>query len=546
MEHKLVPYNAVLCLDARSVLVLAPHADDEVLGCGGAILAHVDAGSAVKVVIATDGAFGLEGEARAQFAELRRAESRAAAQVLGYGEPVFWSYPDQGLAYGERLIHDILAAAQGCDLIYAPSVHEMHPDHRALGMAAVEAVRRLGGPVRLAAYEVGVPLPPNLLLDISASAHRKQAAVACFASQLERQDYGRHVEALNQFRTYTLPKDVTAAEAYLVLSAEDIGRDMLGLYQPEHRRQRRLGLRIDAWDAPLVSVLIRSVDRPELDDALDSVALQTYPNIEVVVVDATGKHRALPAWCGRFPMKLVGQGRALSRSEAANAALDAASGELLIFLDDDDLFHAEHVARLAEAKTKAQAQVAHSGVEVVDGRGVIDVYDDGVTAARLMAWNRLPIMGVMFDRSLVEQGCRFDESLDVYEDWDFWLQITRLGKLARSVGVTATYRAHLGRSILSDGLDEPQQAAWRHRIWAKWLRRWGPEDMQALVDDLRAGARERERKIAEAAFAESELRRALLERELEIQALRNSTSWRLTAPVRALMGLLRRSPAAVA
>lgn len=544
MEHKLVPYNAVLRLEARSALVLAPHADDEVLGCGGAILAHVDAGCPVKVVIATDGAFGLEGEARTAVAELRRAESRAAARLLGYGEPVFWDYPDQGLAYGERLVHDILAAAQGCDLIYAPSVHEMHPDHRALGMAAVEAVRRLGAQVRLAAYEVGVPLPPNVLLDITASADRKRAAIACFASQLERQDYGRHIEALNRFRTYTLPREVEAAEAYVVLSAEEIAHDALGLYQPEHRRQRRLGLRIDAWQAPLVTVLIRSVDRPELDDALDSVALQTYPNIEVIVVDATGRHRPLPSWCGRFPMKLVSRGERLSRSQAANAALDAASGELLIFLDDDDLFHAEHVARLAEAKARAGAQVAHSGVEVIDAKGVIDVYDDGVTAARLMAWNRLPIMGVMFDQALVQDGCRFDETLEVYEDWDFWLQITRKGSLARSAGVTATYRAHLGRSLLTEGLDEPQKAAWRHRIWAKWLRMWGPEDMQALVDDLRAGAGERERRIAEAAFTESELRRALLERELEIQALRSSTSWKLTAPVRGLMGLLRRAPRA--
>ncbi|MEO8114349.1 MAG: PIG-L family deacetylase, partial [Phenylobacterium sp.] len=480
MEHLLVPYVAHSEIPARSVLVLAPHPDDEAFGCGGAILRHVEQATPVRVAVATDGALGLGGKARARYTERRRGESRAAAAILGYGEPEFWGLPDQSLAYGEALVAAILQAMAGADLVYAPSVYEMHPDHRALGMAAVEAVRRAGGATRLALYEIGVPLPPNLLLDITAFAERKQQAMACFSSQLETQRYDLHVAALNRFRTYTLPPEVTAAEAYLLVTADDLAGDALKLYRSEHQRQAALGLPLDASDLPLVSVLIRSMHRRELSEALDSVALQTYPNIEVVVIDACGAHPWLAATCGRFPLRLVGAGEPLAHSRAANLALEAASGQLAIFLDDDDLFLPDHVARLVERLAREPGlRAAYAGVRVDDASGMIDVYDTDFPPARLAAWNHLPIHAVLFDRDLFLEGCRFDETLEVYEDWDFWLQLSRRTGFARVPGVSAIYRAHLGRSPLSQPAC-PQAARGRRQVWRKWLERWDAADLEAL------------------------------------------------------------------
>ena len=121
--------------------------------------------------------------------------------------------------YGEPLVQRIREAIVSCDadLVYAPSIHEIHPDHRALGMAAVEAVRRRGASTRLAMYEVGVAmLRPNVLLDISELAQDKQRAMACFHSQLKEQAYDQHIGALNCFRTYTLGPQISAAEAYFL------------------------------------------------------------------------------------------------------------------------------------------------------------------------------------------------------------------------------------------------------------------------------------------------------------------------------------------
>jgi hypothetical protein len=77
-----------------------------------------------------------------------------------------------------------------------------------------EALARVSLEAQLILYEVGVPLHPNLLLDISAHLPTKQAAMACFVSQMAQQAYGDHLLALNRFRTYTLPQTVRAAEAY--------------------------------------------------------------------------------------------------------------------------------------------------------------------------------------------------------------------------------------------------------------------------------------------------------------------------------------------
>jgi LmbE family N-acetylglucosaminyl deacetylase len=220
-EDSFAPHKAIADVPAAGVLVLAPHPDDEVFGCGGAILRHVENNVPVRVVIATDGG------ARGARADARKEESRAAARILGYGEPVFWDQGDRTLCYSEELVAAVLAEMQDADLVYAPGLDELHPDHRALGLAAAEAVRRQGGKVRLAFYEIGGLLKPNVLLDISQAAARKNEAMQCFASQLGTQRYDQQIAALNRYRTYTLAPAVTAAEAFHLVWAEELARDPL-------------------------------------------------------------------------------------------------------------------------------------------------------------------------------------------------------------------------------------------------------------------------------------------------------------------------------
>jgi len=214
-ETDYIPYHAETRVGRGPALVFAPHPDDEVFGCAGAIIQHVADGDEVTVIIVTDGAFGA-GEDGDVYAQTREAESRAAGEILGYGETIFWGLPDRGLMFDDALVALVESALADYRpaLVYAPSWWEIHPDHTALSLAVTDALARVTDEIPLILYEVGVPLHANLLLDISACLPNKQAAMACFASQMAQQAYGDHLWALNRFRTYTLPSTVHAAEAY--------------------------------------------------------------------------------------------------------------------------------------------------------------------------------------------------------------------------------------------------------------------------------------------------------------------------------------------
>lgn len=221
MERFFVPYQAVSQLPARCVAVLAPHADDEVFGCGGALAGFVAQGVPVHVAIVTD---ENTGEGAGDTVAVRHAESLAAAAILGYGTPQFWGLPDGGLRDTANLAQKIGAwlTHTGADLVLVSAFTEMHRDHRALAEAAIAAVLEGGQDIRVAFYEVGQPLLPNTLLDITPYRDTKARAMACFASQIRRQRYDMQIDALNRYRTYTLPSHVQAAEAYLVLTCEEL------------------------------------------------------------------------------------------------------------------------------------------------------------------------------------------------------------------------------------------------------------------------------------------------------------------------------------
>ena len=384
------------------------------------------------------------------------------------------------------------------NLIYAPSLLEMHPDHRALAMCVIEAVRRAPSKPQLSLYEIGVPLHPNLLLDISDLTERKKIAMKCFESQNKQQRYDLDIAALNRYRTYSLPAEVTAAEAYILVSAEELISDPFKLFQSEHQRHRALGLALDNTDIPLVSVIIRSMDRPTLSEALDSVALQTYPNIEVVVVNAKGAgHSLLGDWCGHFPLRMefAADGSTLTRPQAANLGLEKAKGQWLIFLDDDDLFDPDHIAGLKQAlRLHPQVKAAYADVRVEDAEGhVTAIFNAPYDQRRLLASNFIPINALLFSRSLIgEAGARFDENLEVYEDWDFWLQLSYRTSFLHINKISAAYRA-LGNSGVCLIANKNIQRQGYELVYDKWRLLWTGKDIDRLVQYLF----EQERKLVE-------------------------------------------------
>lgn len=239
-ERDLMPYEASSFVASR-VVVFAPHPDDEVFGCGGALADLRERGARVDVILVTDGAAGARNEEeRGRIASARREESRCALEALGGGTVHAGGLPDRGL--GGRLpeIEALLArwlVEAAPDLVFAPSPVETHPDHRAVAMAlfrvaarpASDAAARALDAATVAFFELSQPFRPNFLVDITRSLARKERAMGAFVSQAAARDYAGFVAGLSAYRRMTLSADVLAVEAYSVVGGFQLRSDPRGV-----------------------------------------------------------------------------------------------------------------------------------------------------------------------------------------------------------------------------------------------------------------------------------------------------------------------------
>jgi tetratricopeptide (TPR) repeat protein len=226
---------------------------------------------------------------------------------------------------------------------------------------------------------------------------------------------------------------------------------------------------------PLVSIIVRSMGRPELRHALQSIAAQDYPNIEIIVVDATGgTHPPLPdiAWRPGHRLRRVGGDRRLPRPLACNVGLDAVAGEWFGFLDDDDTYAPHHVSTLVEAaRATPDALVVYglSNILAPDGR-VEKVFGAPFNRAMLHYGPLFYWQASLISRRVRDLGCRFDEALDVCEDRDFLHQIAEHGDFVHVPAVTFNYRPDVGTSGTGRGanLDLARLLHFDARLKAKW------------------------------------------------------------------------------
>lgn len=133
--------------ESRSALVLAPHPDDEAIGCGVTISRKVECGAAVRVVFATDGRHSHRSQHLSpdDLARLRHQEALASCRTLGLADSrvVFLDYRDRSLAENLDELTERLRALIAChrpEDIFTPSAIDTNPDHWALNAATRRAV----------------------------------------------------------------------------------------------------------------------------------------------------------------------------------------------------------------------------------------------------------------------------------------------------------------------------------------------------------------------------------------------------------------------
>lgn len=469
VEADAIPYEPAR-LRGERLLVLAPHPDDEVIGCGGLVAQHLRDGRAVRIVVVTDGAAANAG------AVDREEESRRGIARLGEATVDFLGLPDRGLdsAVASRLREILLEFRP--DLIALPSPIEIHPDHLALSRAFCDLVQR--DPMlfadlavtRVAFYEVSQPVRPNALVDITDVAERKYAAIGEHRSQVSLRDYAAFARGLNTYRAMTLPPGVTFAEAYYVVDLASLRTTSFS----ELQRMTGTARDIEITREPLpISVILRTKDRPALlQEALASIRATSYPCELVVVNDGGAKPDAGAA-------TLVNHETSRGRSIAANEGVRAATHPFIAFLDDDDLFHREHLATLATAANGSSSAAWYTDAISAflrpgpsggyEAHSRQRLYAQDFDRELLLVDNYIPLPTLLLPRqSFLDLG-GFDPDFDLFEDWEFLIRLAQRGDFLHVPRVTVEVRHFEGGGsiVLAAPEGSPRFRDAKQQVWRK-------------------------------------------------------------------------------
>ena len=203
----------------RSVLVVAPHPDDESVGAGGTIRLLADAGASVTVLFATSGeaTIGAPDEPE-EVSSRRRSEAMAACRLLG-ATPRFLDHPDGGLSAATESLAREMGAAVGelrPEAVFLPWFADGHPDHEACTVALAKS--GIDPRVEIWGFETWTPLPANRVVDITPAIGAKRAAVAAHSTAHLAFDLGALL-GLSRYRSVHGLMGQGYAEAFLAAPA---------------------------------------------------------------------------------------------------------------------------------------------------------------------------------------------------------------------------------------------------------------------------------------------------------------------------------------
>lgn len=209
-------YNQLDVLKTDRILVVAPHPDDESVGCGGLLALY---GPQCDVLLLTDGRRGVPADGsktEAETAAIREAEFEAAAAFFGVRKTIRLRLPDGSLR--EHGFAGSQVDLRPYDVVFVPNRAERHPDHAAAYRIVKKLCKRQRAGAELLEYEVWSPIAaPNRFLDISDVMERKLAGIRFYESQVKELNYEALATGLNAYRG--APHHVSCCEAFFSESA---------------------------------------------------------------------------------------------------------------------------------------------------------------------------------------------------------------------------------------------------------------------------------------------------------------------------------------
>ena len=220
---------------SEKILVIAPHCDDEILGCGGVMAKYIDDGIPVYVAIVTNGNLGAPEIFPKEGTDRVRSEALKSHDLLGVTETFFLDFPAPRLdsipSYKLSIEINKLLKNLGITTLYIPHRGDIHKDHRITYEAALVASRPINGckVIKIYAYETlsetewAAPFGddvfiPTVFEDIGDYIDEKLKAFKCFETQLKEFPHSRSlkgIEILSNIRGATI--GVSNAEAFMLV-----------------------------------------------------------------------------------------------------------------------------------------------------------------------------------------------------------------------------------------------------------------------------------------------------------------------------------------
>ena len=210
-------YNALQIKKQDRILIVAPHPDDESVGCGGLLALY---GPQCDVLLLTDGRKGVPADGSKtedETALIRKAEFNAAMVFFGVNCVRTLALPDSRLAENAAAVSGV--DFQPYNLIFVPYRNERHPDHAAAFHILKKLWKKQRAKAELLEYEVWSPITaPNRFLDISECMNRKLEGIRLYASQTRELNYKSLAIGLNGYRG--APHHVRFCEAFFSEAAD--------------------------------------------------------------------------------------------------------------------------------------------------------------------------------------------------------------------------------------------------------------------------------------------------------------------------------------
>jgi N-acetylglucosamine malate deacetylase 1 len=190
----------------KKVLVISPHPDDEVIGCGGTLGKFLSLGEHVEIVFLTSGEKGIRDKDYLETIQIREQESKDVAKLMGFNRIEFWREKDAGLLVTPELVRVLFQRIKDYnpDEIFVTHDMDQHPDHKQAALLVKQALLKMTPKSIMPVvwmYEVWTPLQHlDRIEDISGYIEVKRKAIKTYQSQCAIMNFEEAILGLNRYR----------------------------------------------------------------------------------------------------------------------------------------------------------------------------------------------------------------------------------------------------------------------------------------------------------------------------------------------------------